>query len=567
MPHLTFWNRYWRVAGDEFSIPAFCSILARVFWTLLVSVVFVISASSLGSCSEGWIFIVYLAVSIALYIFTIICDIALLLVSLKGSITETEQRSSLGFYLNIKIMLGALQLCSAFFGLLTLTMGSDLPCNSQFKSSSLTKAFITVVVVSQLLDVTSLVCCCYLFSANKIDEDHQHHEPKDESWALNTWESRCRRYTRSFQIFSCNIFGGSNISEGFDEVAKVLTDFFHHDGFLDVVPSDVVAGIVLVRIEQRSLRRNFSSRKNARLAKRSFEITSSKETSPFSHKKDSSYQDIDGDMDAVESGESGGFAESASSLAHREQQRDSDDLYHTIDLELLETVSRCSVFALAIYTHLIVLYMRPCTGLCRLCCGAGANTCGSGSCACCLPGAGGGGGSQSRDAKRSRGRGSVVEGDNFCGLNYTGLSIVTENLSDSELVYVSFKNDIVHKVYAVFLDHEKQQVVIAIRGTLSLEDCITDVICDPAPVNVYFFFSEHPLKGWPIIDVLLLIFVGTSCSWKLWETCMALTARIATHMQACSSLPWASARSWRQMTCWAGSSTGTTPTSKPRSVM
>jgi sn1-specific diacylglycerol lipase len=77
----------------------------------------------------------------------------------------------------------------------------------------------------------------------------------------------------------------------------------------------------------------------------------------------------------------------------------------------------------------------------------------------------------------------VVEGDNFCGLNYTGLSIVTENLSNTELVYVSFKNDIVHKVYAVFLDHEKEQVVIAIRGTLSLEDCITDVICDPAPVS------------------------------------------------------------------------------------
>jgi hypothetical protein len=34
-------------------------------------------------------------------------------------------------------------------------------------------------------------------------------------------------------------------------VAKVLTTFFHHDGFLDVVPSDVVAGIILVRLQQR----------------------------------------------------------------------------------------------------------------------------------------------------------------------------------------------------------------------------------------------------------------------------------------------------------------------------
>jgi hypothetical protein len=32
----------------------------------------------------------------------------------------------------------------------------------------------------------------------------------------------------------------------------VLTTFFHHDGFLDVVASDVVAGFILVRVEQRA---------------------------------------------------------------------------------------------------------------------------------------------------------------------------------------------------------------------------------------------------------------------------------------------------------------------------
>lgn len=34
-------------------------------------------------------------------------------------------------------------------------------------------------------------------------------------------------------------------------VAAILSDFFHHEGFLDVVPSDVVAGILLVRFQQR----------------------------------------------------------------------------------------------------------------------------------------------------------------------------------------------------------------------------------------------------------------------------------------------------------------------------
>jgi hypothetical protein len=42
--------------------------------------------------------------------------------------------------------------------------------------------------------------CSYLFSSNKVDEDDEHNQPRDESWALNTWENRCRRFTRSVQV-------------------------------------------------------------------------------------------------------------------------------------------------------------------------------------------------------------------------------------------------------------------------------------------------------------------------------------------------------------------------------
>ena len=509
MPHLTFWNRYWRVAGDEFSIPAFCSILARTFWTLLITIVFFITINSLTACSVGWIFIVYLTISIAVFVASIACDTALLLISLKGSITETEQRSSLGFYLNIKIFLGALQIMCALFGLISLTAQSKVPCNSEFEQSGLTRAFITIVVVSQLIDVFSIICCCYLFSANKIDEEDRHQEPQDESWVLNTWENRCRKFTRSIQICSCNIFGGSNITEGFDEVAKVLTDFFHHDGFLDVVPSDVVAGIVLVRIEQRTVRRMVSvsypdnpgnvDQSNGKQCS-SFEVASTESPTFGGSASSMGFRDVD-------VAEKGGNVQITASLARSDVSGmdssfrmgpNSNEVDPPLDLETLELISRMSVYALAIYTHLIVIYMRPCTGLCRVCCGAGAASCErrvGASCCCCLPNVG-----EGRDQTRSRGRGTVVEGDNFCGFNHTGLSIVTENLTNTELVYVSFKNDIVHKVYAVFLDHDKEQVVIAIRGTLSLEDCITDVICDPVPVRRF----KYNLSAHSVVFILVL---------------------------------------------------------------
>jgi hypothetical protein len=502
MPHLVYWNRYWKAAGDEFSIPAFCSILARLFWTLLITIVFVITFGSLAGCSEGWIFLTYLIFSIVIFISTIICDGALLLVSLRGSITETEQRSGIGFYLNLKIFLGALQLMCALFGLISLTAQSEVPCNTTFEEDGMTRAFITIVVVSQLLDVVSLLCCCYLFSANKVEKHHRHQEPRDQSWALNTWENRCRRFTRRFQIFSCNLFGGSNITEGFDDVAKVLTDFFHHDGFLDVVPSDVVAGIVLVRIEQRTVRRM------AAAGVPSDQITMQQPQPSSFEIARSTNGAVQRNGNGKQSAGRGGPARSSrgsyhdavivdaytleNGVAPRHLMPSNLPLYVTqdgtehylppsgpgaepVDLETLQTMSRLSVYALAIYTHLLAIYMRPCTGLCRVCCGAGAHTCGN--CTCCFPT------SEAKEQMLRREGGTVVEGDHWCGLHHTGLRIITEELQNTELVYVSFKNDTTQKVYAVFMDHDKEQVVVAVRGTLSLEDCITDCICDPVPVS------------------------------------------------------------------------------------
>ena len=61
----------------------------------------------------------------------------------------------------------------------------------------------------------------------------------------------------------------------------------------------------------------------------------------------------------------------------------------------------------------------------------------------------------------------------------------------SQLVFANFSNDISIKPYAIFVDHDKQvilelivatslhthkAIVISIRGTLSLEDCVTDAM-------------------------------------------------------------------------------------------
>jgi len=76
-----------------------------------------------------------------------------------------------------------------------------------------------------------------------------------------------------------------------------------------------------------------------------------------------------------------------------------------------------------------------------------------------------------------------VVGDNCLGLNRAGVFTLLQRYTrNTELVYASFANDTHRKPFVVVLDHEKEAVVLAVRGTLSLEDCVTDVLCDPTEV-------------------------------------------------------------------------------------
>ena len=68
------------------------------------------------------------------------------------------------------------------------------------------------------------------------------------------WEKRCRFFCKCSGFFTCFLFGGNDSGSGndFSMVARVLADYFEDDGSLDIVPSDVVAGMVCLRHVQKS---------------------------------------------------------------------------------------------------------------------------------------------------------------------------------------------------------------------------------------------------------------------------------------------------------------------------
>jgi energy-converting hydrogenase Eha subunit C len=76
-----------------------------------------------------------------------------------------------------------------------------------------------------------------------------------------------------------------------------------------------------------------------------------------------------------------------------------------------------------------------------------------------------------------------IEGIDFYAHNGTTV-LRSEQIEDSELVYLSQTANILHKPYGIFLDHKEEKIVIAIRGTYSLEDCFTDLDCEATEMNI-----------------------------------------------------------------------------------
>ncbi|CAL1537427.1 unnamed protein product, partial [Lymnaea stagnalis] len=110
-------------------------------------------------------------------------------------------------------------------------------------------------------------------------------------------------------------------------------------------------------------------------------------------------------------------------------------------------------YALAIYGWPIFVKMHPATWCCRLMPLIG--------CCCC---------------KKAQ-KGEIVD-DNCCMCNFSTAQ-PTSGLDSLDVVYCTYHVAIGETPFFVALDHEHKKVVVAIRGTLSLQDVLTDLQAEP----------------------------------------------------------------------------------------
>lgn len=71
-----------------------------------------------------------------------------------------------------------------------------------------------------------------------------------------------------------------------------------------------------------------------------------------------------------------------------------------------------------------------------------------------------------------------TSGDTFCEWHKRALLLVA-GIPEADLVYAEFNNKLSSVPYCILLDHERSFVVLSVRGSLSLEDIVTDTLVLP----------------------------------------------------------------------------------------
>ena len=469
MPHLKYNGRHWKLSSDELFVPGLAAIVGRVFWSLVLIIILSYSTARLSRCSNTGGLLIYLYLSLAVFIGSLLCEVMLVKKSLVGSMVDSAKRDEgIGKLFTAHIILGTSQFFLAIFGVFVVSANSFIPCAITFQQSrTYDLILLSEIIISQLVDISSLVCCCYVFSSKRESAEGI----DDEEEMTSIWESRCKLSVKIFQILSCNLFGGSNIERDLRAVAKILTTFFHHDGFLDVVPSDVLAGIILVRMQQR-----YRNSMNPMTSPGDLEWS---ERNPSTDVIPRGAGESIDDRDEHKSGYNA-LPLSLHSVSYRRDLLSSSKA----DRDVIEAAAKYAVYMIALYTHLMVMYTQPCTGTCSLFYAKtkfscrkrkGENGCGQNSC-CVRQNV------PQNVPQNVLSEGPFIRGDNFCGMNHAGLSHFTRNVQ-AEVVYASYENDTIQKPFAVFVNEEDNSIVVAIRGSLSIEDCITDAIADPVELT------------------------------------------------------------------------------------
>ncbi|XP_065081564.1 diacylglycerol lipase-alpha isoform X2 [Ochlerotatus camptorhynchus] len=256
MPGIVVFRRRWSVGSDDLVVPGLFLFVIHLIWlTVLAVVTGIFQYDRSVQCIELlWYFqIGYISILSC----CILLEIAICIVAMRGSILDMEPRAVMPYLLYTRVLVMIVDLTWLILGAIWLKDHYfDCPIQEP-------KGTMIAVVICNLLVIFSMfttIWCTFdpagrswvkmkKYQRSMRESESRFNYKRSGSRSRNwrqrkvirayqdSWDHRCRL------LFCC--MGNSDRSRNsFTDIARLLSDFFRD---LDVVPSDVVAGLVLLR--------------------------------------------------------------------------------------------------------------------------------------------------------------------------------------------------------------------------------------------------------------------------------------------------------------------------------
>ncbi|XP_066600211.1 diacylglycerol lipase-alpha isoform X2 [Prorops nasuta] len=251
MPGIVVFRRRWSVGSDDLVVPgAFLFVLHLIWVTLLGIILGILEWDRSVSCVLLlWeYFLGYQAIFIA----SMLVEFSICFLATRGSILDTAARAPMQYILYLRLFLLLVEtgwLCAGVTWLIQYYQA----CPAKEAKDVMLGLVISNWCV--LASVMVTVWCTYdtagrswvkMKNYQRSRRDGRlHYGSRNRNWRQrkvirayqDSWDNRCR-------LLFCCMGNSDRNRNSFADIARLLSDFFRD---LDVVPSDVVAGLVLLR--------------------------------------------------------------------------------------------------------------------------------------------------------------------------------------------------------------------------------------------------------------------------------------------------------------------------------
>ncbi|XP_031799516.1 sn1-specific diacylglycerol lipase alpha [Sarcophilus harrisii] len=494
MPGIVVFRRRWSVGSDDLVLPAIFLFLLHTTWFVILSVVlFGLAYNPNEACSLN--LVDHGRGYLGILLSCMIAEMAIIWLSMRGGILYTEPRESMQYVLYVRLAILLIEFIYAIVGIVWLTHYYTSCNDVTAKNVTLGMVVCNWVVI---LSVCITVLCVFDPTGRTFVKLRA---TKRRQRNLRTYNLRHRleegqatSWSRRLKVFLCCTRTKDSQSDAYSEIAYLFAEFFRD---LDIVPSDIIAGLVLLRQRQRAKRNAVLDEANNDILaflsgmpvtrntkyldlKNSHEMLRYKEVCYYMLFALAAYgwpmYPVPGPFRQAPPPSRGGgrflfpsqshevTADSRALVAHgayRLLTRSLGNLPHVAEPGRPETLLLGSMGWLLAPSGgprwSCALSSSPASMLLRV-----PHRC------CLCP-------SRPRFAP-----GVTIEEDNCCGCNAIAIRrhFLDENMSSVDIVYTSCHDAVYETPFYVAVDHDKKKVVISIRGTLSPKDALTDLTGD-----------------------------------------------------------------------------------------